>query len=593
MFSILEPGKHLPPHRGPYNGVLRLHLGLIVPEPREQLGIRVDNDVYRWQEGEAVIFDDAYEHEAWNRTPHTRVVLFVDFRKPLRFPANVLQLAAAASRRVHALHPRGRGQPEGLGEEVLRGGRGVAEPLGRPPLHWRAFAVSSMPACLIPTTNRTAAPKVSFVSLGCPKALVDSERIVTRLRAEGYELSREHAGSDLVIVNTCGFLDSAKAESLAAIGKALKENGKVIVTGCMGAEPESISAAYPDVLAITGPQQYESVVEAVHRAVPPQHDPFLDLVPPEGIKLTPRHYAYLKISEGCNNRCTFCIIPRLRGDLVSRPAGDVLREAEKLVAAGVKELLVISQDTSAYGVDIKYATSQWRGREVRAKFIDLRAGARRARRLGAAALRLPLPARRRRHPADGRAEDAALSRHPVPARVARRAQTHEAAGRAGEDAGAHRDAGATSVPISRCARPSSSAFPARPRRTSRICCNGSTKPRSTASAASNTSRCAAPPPTTSAPAVPDEVKEERWHRFMQAQQKISRRRLKRKVGTRQQVIIDEVGPTVAKGRSMADAPEIDGAVYVVSRRPLRVGEIATVKIERADEYDLHGSAVGF
>src|SRR5476649_428915 len=219
--------------------------------------------------------------------------------------------------------------------------------------------------------KKPAAPKVSFVSLGCPKALVDSERIVTRLRAEGYELSREHAGSDVVIVNTCGFLDSAKAESLAAIGSALKENGKVIVTGCMGAEPESISAAYPQVLAITGPQQYESVVEAVHRAVPPQHDPFLDLVPPEGIKLTPRHYAYLKISEGCNNRCTFCIIPRLRGDLVSRSASDVLREAEKLVTAGVKELLVISQDTSAYGVDIKYAASPWKDREVRAKFFDL------------------------------------------------------------------------------------------------------------------------------------------------------------------------------------------------------------------------------
>src|SRR6187455_3406479 len=216
-----------------------------------------------------------------------------------------------------------------------------------------------------------AAPKVSFVSLGCPKALVDSERIITRLRAEGYELSREHAGSDLVIVNTCGFLDSAKAESLAAIGNALKENGKVIVTGCMGAEPESISSAYPDVLAITGPQQYETVVQAVHKALPPQHDPFLDLVPPEGIKLTPRHYAYLKISEGCNNRCTFCIIPRLRGDLVSRPAADVLREAEKLVKAGVKELLVISQDTSAYGLDIKYAASKWGEKDVRAKFIDL------------------------------------------------------------------------------------------------------------------------------------------------------------------------------------------------------------------------------
>src|SRR5690242_16873064 len=212
----------------------------------------------------------------------------------------------------------------------------------------------------------TAAPKVSFVSLGCPKALVDSERIVTRLRAESYELAREHAGSDLVIVNTCGFLDSAKAESLSAIGQALKENGKVIVTGCMGAEPEAISAAYPQVLAITGPQQYESVVEAVHRALPPAHDPYLDLVPPEGIKLTLRHYAYLKISEGCNNRCLFCIIPRLRGDLASRPAADILREADKLVAAGVKELLVISQDTSAYGTDLKYAPSRWKDRNVRA-----------------------------------------------------------------------------------------------------------------------------------------------------------------------------------------------------------------------------------
>ena len=226
--------------------------------------------------------------------------------------------------------------------------------------------------------NEHAAPKVSFVSLGCPKALVDSERIITRLRAEGYELTREHAGSDLVIVNTCGFLDSAKEESLAAIGTALNENGKVIVTGCMGAEPENITAAHPNVLAITGPQQYESVLDAVHRAVPPRHDPFIDLVPPEGVKLTPRHYAYLKISEGCNNRCSFCIIPKLRGDLVSRPAADVLREAERLVAAGVKELLVISQDTSAYGVDIKYAASKWKSRdggerEVRARFLDLAA----------------------------------------------------------------------------------------------------------------------------------------------------------------------------------------------------------------------------
>ena len=204
-------------------------------------------------------------------------------------------------------------------------------------------------------------PRISFVSLGCPKALVDSERIITRLRAEGYELSRDHADADLAIVNTCGFLDSAQAESLAAIGAALAENGKVVVTGCMGAEPEKITAVHPNVLAVTGPQQYESVLAAVHRAVPPQHDPHIDLIPPQGIKLTPRHYAYLKISEGCNNRCTFCIIPRLRGDLVSRPAADVLREAERLVAAGVKELLVISQDTSAYGVDLKYAASDMEG----------------------------------------------------------------------------------------------------------------------------------------------------------------------------------------------------------------------------------------
>src|SRR5260221_12012948 len=215
------------------------------------------------------------------------------------------------------------------------------------------------------------ARKISFVSLGCPKALVDSERIITRLRAEGYELARKHDGADLVIVNTCGFLDSAQAESLQAIGSALKDNGKVIVTGCIGAEPETIPARFPNVLAVTGPQQYESVLDAVHRAAPPRHDPFLDLVPPEGIKLTPRHYSYLKISEGCNNRCTFCIIPRLRGDLVSRPAADVLREAERLVAAGVKELLIISQDTSAYGVDIKYAASKLRDRQVRAKFFDL------------------------------------------------------------------------------------------------------------------------------------------------------------------------------------------------------------------------------
>src|SRR5215211_6251435 len=219
--------------------------------------------------------------------------------------------------------------------------------------------------------QEAAAPKVSFVSLGCPKALVDSERIITRLRAEGYELARKHDGADLVIVNTCGFLDSAKQESLEAIGQAMAENGKVIVTGCMGAEPEQIRDRFPNLLAITGPQAYESVVSAVHEAAAPARDPFMDLVPDHGIKLTPRHYAYLKISEGCNNRCSFCIIPKLRGDLVSRPAGEVLREAERLVRAGVKEILVISQDTSAYGIDVRYQPSPWQDREVRTRFFDL------------------------------------------------------------------------------------------------------------------------------------------------------------------------------------------------------------------------------
>src|SRR5450755_4126787 len=216
-------------------------------------------------------------------------------------------------------------------------------------------------------------PKVGFVSLGCPKALVDSERILTRLRAEGYEVAPSYAAADLVIVNTCGFIDSAVDESLDAIGEALAENGKVIVTGCLGAQPQKILDRHPQVLKITGPQRYEEVVAAVHQYLPPKHEPFVDLVPEQGIKLTPRHYAYLKISEGCNHRCSFCIIPSMRGDLVSRPVGDVLREAEQLVRAGVKEILVISQDTSAYGVDLKYAAQPWRNLERRARFYDLTA----------------------------------------------------------------------------------------------------------------------------------------------------------------------------------------------------------------------------
>ena len=433
---------------------------------------------------------------------------------------------------------------------------------------------------------------MSFVSLGCPKALVDSERIITRLRAEGYALTREHKGADLVIVNTCGFLDSAQAESLGAIGEAMAENGKVIVTGCMGAEPEKITDKYPNVLAITGPQQYESVLDAVHRAAPPQHDPFLDLVPPEGIKLTPRHYAYLKISEGCNNRCTFCIIPKLRGDLVSRPAGNVLREAERLVTAGVKELLVISQDTSAYGADIRYAASQWKDREVRAKFLDL------SSELGTLGVwvRLhyvyPYP-----HVDDViplMADGAVLPyldipfQHAAPdvlKRMKRPAAQEKTLGRIARWREICPDLTLRSTFIV--------GFPGETEKDFEMLLDwldeasldrvGCFRYEPVRGATSND--LAAP--------VPKEVIEERWHRFMAHQQAISKKRLKRNVGSRQEIIIDEVGPTVSKGRSKGDAPEIDGAVYVKSKRSLRVGEFATVKIERADEYDLHGTAVGF
>jgi ribosomal protein S12 methylthiotransferase len=445
------------------------------------------------------------------------------------------------------------------------------------------------------TAAKTAAPSVSFVSLGCPKALVDSERIITRLRSEGYALTREHKGADLVIVNTCGFLDSAQAESLEAIGGALAENGKVIVTGCMGAEPEKITGKFPGVLAVTGPQQYESVVAAVHRAAPPKHDPFLDLVPPQGIKLTPRHYAYLKISEGCNNRCTFCIIPKLRGDLVSRPSADVLGEAERLVKAGVKELLVISQDTSAYGVDLKYAASRWRDREVRARFLDL------ARELGSLGVwvRLhyvyPYPhvdevielmAERRVLPyldiPFQHASPDVLRRMKRPAtqektlaRIARwRKQCPELTLRSTFIVGFP---GETDDDFEMLLQWLDEAS------LDRVGCF---KYEPVDGAAAND--LAAP--------VPKQLTEERWHRFMQRQQAISRTRLKRKVGTRQQVLIDEVGPIrgsspgTAKGRSMADAPDIDGAVYVKGPKSLRVGDFVTVAIKRSDEYDLHGIA---
>jgi ribosomal protein S12 methylthiotransferase len=437
-----------------------------------------------------------------------------------------------------------------------------------------------------------AAPTVSFVSLGCPKALVDSERIITRLRAEGYALSRRHEGADLVIVNTCGFLDSAKAESLSAISDALAENGRVIVTGCMGAEPESITDKFPRVLAVTGPHQYEQVVAAVHDAVPPRHDSFLDLVPETGIRLTPRHYAYLKISEGCNNRCTFCIIPRLRGDLVSRPAADVLREAERLVAAGVKELLVISQDTSAYGVDIKYASSTWSGREVRARFVDL------TRELGSFGVwvRLhyvyPYP-----HVDDAiplMADGLVLPyldipfQHASPA-VLKRMRRPAAQEKTLDRIRRWRDA----CPDLTLRSTFIVGFPGETEKDFDLLLDW------LGEAELDRVGCFRYEPVRGAvandlaEAVPDEVKEQRWHRFMQCQQAISARRLKRKVGTRQQVIVDEAGATGGKGRSKGDAPEIDGAVHLTSRRPLRIGEIVTARIERADAYDLYGTVAGF
>jgi ribosomal protein S12 methylthiotransferase len=435
------------------------------------------------------------------------------------------------------------------------------------------------------------APRVSFVSLGCPKALVDSERIITRLRAEGYEIARKHDGADLVVVNTCGFLDSARDESLAAIGEAMSQNGKVIVTGCMGATPELIREKHPNVFAITGPQAYESVMTAVHEAAPPSHEPFIDLLPPQGVKLTPRHYAYLKISEGCNNRCSFCIIPALRGDLVSRPAADVLREAEKLANAGVKELLVISQDTSAYGVDIKYQTSMWKEREVRAKFLDL------SRELGELGIWVrmhyvyPYPHVDEVIPL--MAEGKILPYLDIPFQHAspnvlksmrRPAHQEKTLDRIRTWREICPDLAVRSTFIV--------GYPGETEEDFQILLDwldeakidraGCFKYEPVAGARSEALGLAA---------VPQEIKESRWHRFMQRQQKVSASQLAKKVGKRLPVIIDEANGLSAKGRSKYDAPEIDGSVHLQSRRPVRVGDIVTVKIDRADAYDLYGTAV--
>lgn len=432
------------------------------------------------------------------------------------------------------------------------------------------------------------APKIGIVSLGCPKALVDSERILTQLRAEGYEISGSYAGADVVLVNTCGFIDSAREESLNAIGEAINENGRVIVTGCLGAEKDLIQDKYPKVLAVTGPQQYEAVVNAVHQALPPRRDPFVDLLPPHGIKLTPRHYAYLKISEGCNNRCSFCIIPTLRGDLASRKIGDVMREAEKLVKAGVKELLVISQDTSAYGVDIKYAEDQWHDKTWRTQFLDL------ATALGTLGVWVRLHYVYPYPHVDAviplMQTGTILPYLDIPFQHASPRVLKAMKRPANQDKTLERiQAWRKACPDLVIRSTFIVGFPGETQddfndlltwlddaQLDRVGCF---KYEPVKGAAAN----------DLAGAVPEDVKEERWHRFMQKQQGISATRLQRFVGRTLPILIDEVRGKKAVGRSFADAPEIDGHVTINGfSEKLQPGTMADVTITKATDYDLVG-----
>jgi len=431
---------------------------------------------------------------------------------------------------------------------------------------------------------RPGQPKIGMVSLGCPKALVDSERILTRLRAEGYAISPDYGGADAVIVNTCGFLDSAKAESLEAIGEALSENGKVIVTGCLGAEPEFITGVHPSVLAVTGPQQYEQVLDAVHGAAPPAPDPFVDLLPASGVSLTPRHYSYLKISEGCNHHCKFCIIPAMRGRLQSRPAHAVAREAEKLVEAGVRELLVISQDTSAYGVDLKHAEDKGH----RAHITDL------ARDLGGlgAWVRLhyvyPYPHVRNLIPL--MAEGLILPyldipfQHAHPDTLKRMARPAAAAKTLDEIEAWRRDCPEITLRSTFIV-----GYPGETEAEFQTLLDwideaqldrvGCFQYENVAGAAAN----------DLPDHVPDEVKEDRWARFMEKAQGISEAKLAAKVGTRQQVIVDSVDDEGAVCRTKADAPEIDGNLFIDEGfEALSPGDIVEVEVDEASEYDLWG-----
>jgi ribosomal protein S12 methylthiotransferase len=428
-------------------------------------------------------------------------------------------------------------------------------------------------------------PRVGFVSLGCPKALVDSERILTRLRAEGYDISPTYDAADIVVVNTCGFIDAAVDESLDAIGEALEQNGRVIVTGCLGARPERILARHPRVLKITGAHAYEDVMDAVHEHLPPRHDPFVNLVPPQGIRLTPRHYAYLKISEGCNNRCSFCIIPSMRGRLASRPIDEVLREAERLVGAGVKELLVISQDTSAYGSDLRYRAGSWRGTTYETRFIDL------ARGLGTlgAWVRLhyvyPYPHVDAVIPL--MAEGQVLPyldvpfQHGSPSVLKRMRRPAHA-----EDTLARLSAWRGQCPQLVIRSTFIVGFPGETEAEFSELLDWMTE------AQLDRVGCFKYSPVEGAAAnalpdhVPVEIQEERYARFMERAGMISAQRLARHVGTRMRVLVDTVDGGSAISRSAADAPEIDGVVRIKGARGLKVGDFAEVKITGADAYDL-------
>lgn len=437
-----------------------------------------------------------------------------------------------------------------------------------------------------------ASPKVGFVSLGCPKALVDSERILTQLRTEGYQVVADYDGADVVVVNTCGFIDSAKAESLDAIGEALTENGRVIVTGCLGVEEDVIRNIHPGVLAVTGPQQYEAVVNAVHgvAAPPVDHDPFVDIVPPQGIKLTPRHYAYLKISEGCNHRCSFCIIPSMRGDLVSRPVGDVLDEAERLVRSGVKELLVVSQDTSAYGVDIKYRTGFWQGRPVKSRMTEMCEA---MSDLGVW-IRLhyvyPYPHVDELIPL--MAQGKILPYLDIPFQHASPKVLRAMKRPAFEDktlARIHR--WREQCPELTIRSTFIVGFPGETEDDFEYLLNWLTEAQLDRVGCFQYSAVDGATANALPDAVPEEVKQSRYERFMAHQQAISAARLQQKIGSEIDVLVDEVDDEGVIARSGADAPEIDGVVYVDSATPVKPGQLLRVKVTDADAYDLWAQAI--